>query len=90
MKTGAESPATTPPVMTTAIAQALSVAKLDNVEVNNGCIWVYGCDYIVAAVPTRRSFFWQVTDMDAQEEIGGSFSTARAAVEFALSRGPLA
>lgn len=73
--------------MTSAIAQALAVAKLDNVEVDNGCIWVYGCDYLVAAVPTRRSFFWQVTDMDAQEEIGGDFRTARAAVEFALSRG---
>ena len=73
--------------MTTAISQALAVAKLDNVELDNGRIWVYGCDYLVAAVPTRRSFFWQVTDMDAQEEIGGNFPTARAAVNFAISRG---
>jgi len=76
--------------MTSTTAQLNAVAKLANVKVIANAAWVFGIDYMIAARATRRGFVWEVTDTEAQEEIGGVFSTARAAVEFALSRGPLA
>ena len=69
---------------------AVEQAGLADVNVQNGAIWVYGCDYLIAATPTRRGHFWEVTNMDAQEEIGGRFPNARAAVDFALGQGRLA
>jgi hypothetical protein len=71
-------------------AQLNALASLANVEVVGGAAWVYGMDYMIAARATRRSVVWEVTDCDANEEIGGAFRSARAAVEFALSRGPIA
>lgn len=78
--------------MITAMAQLEAVrrAHLPNVEVAAACAWVFGCDYLVAAQPTRRGHFWEVTNVDAGEEIGGRFPSAIAAVRYALEQGPTA
>jgi hypothetical protein len=76
--------------MTTTLSQIEAVrrAGLANVDIIDGAAWVFGCDYMVAARATRRGFIWEVTNMDAQEEIGGTFASAIAAVRYALAQGP--
>lgn len=76
--------------MASPIAQLNALDGLANVHISANAAWIYGMDYMVAARATRRSVIWEVTDMDAQEEIGGVFRSARAAVDFALARGPIA
>ena len=74
----------------TITTQLAAFAGIANVTIVDNAAWVFGADYMVAARATRRAVIWEVTDMDAQEEIGGTFSTARAAIDFALARGPIA
>jgi hypothetical protein len=70
--------------------EAVRRAGFANVELIDGVAYVFGCDYLVAARATRRGHIWEVTNMEAQEEIGGTFSSALAAVRYALSQGPIA
>ena len=83
---------TEPPAMTSTIAQIESIrrAGLVNVKVVDSTVWVFGCDYMIAARATRRGCSWEVTNTDAQEEIGGTFPSAIAAVRYALAQGPIA
>jgi hypothetical protein len=72
-------------------ADLAAAGRLPNVEISNGAAWVFGGDYLVSASVTRRGrVTWEVTDMDAQEEIGGVFGSAVAAARFAIERGPIA
>lgn len=69
--------------------EAVRRAGLANVRIIDGAAWVFGCDYLIAPRATRRGHVWEVTDMDAQEEIGGAFPSAIAAVRYAIAQCPI-